>query len=241
MRGEIGRVTRLFRYPIKSVGGEEIQYSDVTERGFKGDRFWAVEDEEGKFGSGKSTRRFRQMSGLLDFRARYEGDVPLLILPDDSGVQATSAEATAQLRQHTGKNVSVQPERDISHFDEGAVHFITTSALALLEKVHGEPVDLRRLRPNLILDTGTATQHLEESWVGQQLTLGDTLVLEVAYLMPRCVMVNLPQHKLSEDKFLLKSIARINPEARFGALARVVRGGSLRLGDSAQFLKESPV
>lgn len=236
MSVEIGRVVRLFRYPIKSVGGEAIDVAEVNERGLLGDRFWAVEDENGKFGSGKSTRRFRQMDGLLEFRATHRGATPLLVLPDGSELEATAEEATAILSQRTGKNVSVQPEREISHFDEGAIHFLTTSALALLEQVHGQSVDVRRLRPNIVLDTGKNREHLEAEWRGKQLAIGDSLIIETDYLMPRCVMVNMTQHNLPEDSRVLKSIAQINTDVCFGAFARVIQAGKIQLNDSARLL-----
>ena len=66
------RVIRLWRYPVKSMLGEECGYLDVDERGAKGDRLFAVRDADGKFGSGKTTRRFRKIDGLLGFRAAYE-------------------------------------------------------------------------------------------------------------------------------------------------------------------------
>lgn len=230
----VGHVQELFRHPIKSVGGERITHSDVTERGLTGDRFWAVEDTEGKFGSGKSTRRFRQMNGLLNFRAVYRGEMPVLVLPDGTELDATSAEAAALLSQRTGKTVTVTPERDISHFDEGAIHFITTSALALLREKHGSNVDVRRFRPNIVIDTGDEPAHLEADWLGKQISIGTSLVLEVAYLMPRCVMVNMPQHDLPEDDRVLKSIARINEDVCFGAFARVVKPGQVNVSDGAQ-------
>ncbi|RJF72669.1 MOSC domain-containing protein [Deinococcus cavernae] len=232
----VGHVTELFRYPIKSVGGEHLTQTNVTERGLTGDRFWAVEDENGKFGSGKSTRRFRQMNGLLNFRAFSRGETPVLVRPDGTELDAISDEAATILSEHTGKTISVTPERGISHFDEGAIHFITTSALSLLRDKHGSDVDVRRFRPNIVLDTGTQPRHLEADWLGQRLSIGASLVLEVAYLMPRCVMVNMAQHDLGEDNHVLKTISKINPEVCFGAFARVIRTGQIRLGDTAQLI-----
>lgn len=240
MTGEVyqavGHVSELFRYPIKSVGGERLSSAQVNRRGLEGDRFWAVEDEEGKFGSGKSTRRFRQMDGLLEFCSYYRDDLPMLVLPDGSEVEATSPEATAALRQCTGKTVTVTAERHISHFDEGAIHLLTTSALSLLNELHGTTVDVRRLRNNITLDTGKYPRHLEADWIGKRLFIGDGLVLEIAYLMPRCVMVNLAQYNLPQDPQVLKTIAKMNPDVCIGVLAHVLQSGEIKLGDTAKLL-----
>ncbi|MBZ9713916.1 MOSC domain-containing protein [Deinococcus multiflagellatus] len=234
----VGHVAQLYRYPIKSVGGEALTQVAVNERGFEGDRWWAVEDENGKFGSGKSTRRFRRMEGLLDFRAALpEGAAePMLTLPGGETCAATSPQATAALRERTGHRVTVTPEREISHFDEGALHLLTTSALAWLAQAHGAPVASGHFRHNLLLDTGPVPEHLEERWLGRQLAIGDTLTIQIAAPMPRCVMVNMAQPGVPADPGLLKTIATLHPDACFGVLAQVVQPGILRLGDAARLL-----
>jgi uncharacterized protein YcbX len=63
------QLTQVRRFPVKSMLGEVLTAADVTGRGLAGDREWAVRDPDGKFGSGKNTRRFRRMPGLFDFRA----------------------------------------------------------------------------------------------------------------------------------------------------------------------------
>ena len=70
----VGAVTRLWRYPVKSMRGEQIGQALVDRRGLVGDRRFAVWDAEGRFGSCKNSRRFRRMDGLLDFRSGYGDD-----------------------------------------------------------------------------------------------------------------------------------------------------------------------
>ena len=71
----VGRLTSIRRYPVKSMTGEVLDSADVEHRGLAGDRLWSLRDPDGKFGSGKSSRRFRAMPGLMDLVARYDGDV----------------------------------------------------------------------------------------------------------------------------------------------------------------------
>ncbi|WP_221090309.1 MOSC domain-containing protein [Deinococcus aquaedulcis] len=236
--GMTGQVTELYRYPIKSVGGEALGEVQVTRRGLVGDRAWAVTNEDGKFGSGKSTRRFRRMDGLLGFQAALPAGAaePQLTLPDGSLQPATSETATAALCQATGRTVRVTPEGPISHFDEGPLHLLTTSALAWLAQAHGAPVASGHFRHNLLLDTGPAPEHLEERWLGRQLVIGDTLTIQIVAPMPRCVMVNMAQPGVPADPHILKTIATLHPDACFGVLAQVVQPGPLRLGDAARLL-----
>ncbi|WP_204037573.1 MOSC N-terminal beta barrel domain-containing protein, partial [Actinoplanes utahensis] len=55
------QITEIRRYPVKSMLGEQIPAAVLGARGLTGDRLWAVRDADGKFGSGKNTRRFRRI------------------------------------------------------------------------------------------------------------------------------------------------------------------------------------
>jgi uncharacterized protein YcbX len=88
MQGVVGSVVALWRYPVKSMMGEELNTSEVTERGLLGDRAYALTDpSNGKVASAKNPRKWR---GLFDCRAslteppRAGGKVPpvRVTLPD---------------------------------------------------------------------------------------------------------------------------------------------------------------
>jgi uncharacterized protein YcbX len=80
--GTTGRIAAVHRYPVKSLSGEALAEALLDERGLVGDRLWSVRDPDGKFGSGKSNRRFRRMDGLLALTAEHDGDVPVVTFPD---------------------------------------------------------------------------------------------------------------------------------------------------------------
>ena len=82
-----GHVVALWRYPVKSMLGEQCDAVEIDNRGVVGDRVFAVRDPEGKLGSGKNTRRFRSIDGLFGFRARGEGDVEIAF-PDGRRMKA---------------------------------------------------------------------------------------------------------------------------------------------------------
>ena len=67
----IGQVAALWRYPVKSLGGERIEHADVGSRGLLADRMWAVRDLERDV-----TASARRIPALLSATARYAGPVP---------------------------------------------------------------------------------------------------------------------------------------------------------------------
>ena len=65
----LGSVVSLWRYPVKSMMGEELNASEVTQRGLLGDRAYALVDGvDGKIASAKNPRKWPQ---LFDFRAVF--------------------------------------------------------------------------------------------------------------------------------------------------------------------------
>jgi hypothetical protein len=224
-------VARLVRYPVKSMGGEDLTEARVGPRGLAGDRQWAVRTPDGGIGSGKTTRRFRRVDGLLDFRAELDGTVPVVAFPDGRRVRADDMAADEQLSASIGRPLALRPEGDVPHHDESPLHLIATSALDRLGEQLGCSVDADRFRANLVLETGD--QRPGEAWEGRELRLGDDVVLRIGPGMPRCVMVDVPQRGLAGDGRILKELARTH-DLEFGLQATVVRGGTLRVGDAAR-------
>ncbi|GAA4531329.1 MOSC domain-containing protein [Amycolatopsis samaneae] len=211
--------------------GERLREAKLDERGVEGDRLYAVRDPDGKFGSGKHTRRFRRMDGLNRFGAEYVAEVPVLTLPDGVTVRGDDDAVHGLLAEHLARpSVTLVKEASIPHHDEAAVHLVTTSTLAWLrERAPGVTVDERRLRPNILVDTGSAPGLAEEAWIGQVVRIGD-VELEILRPAVRCVMVDLPYAGLAAAPGLFKIIATHN-DRRLGVHARVVRGGTVRVGD----------
>lgn len=64
-----GWVSALWRYPVKSMGGEEVDACEVTTDGLLGDRAYAlIDDQDGKVASAKNPRKWPR---LLEFSAAY--------------------------------------------------------------------------------------------------------------------------------------------------------------------------
>jgi uncharacterized protein YcbX len=222
-------VAALTRYPVKSVVGEDLAAVNVDRRGVEGDRLWAVRDADGKLGSGKSSIRFRKMDGLLSLSASYDGPTPVVVFPDGTSARGDDPEVHERLSRHVGRAVRLAREDDVPHFDEADLHLLTTSSLARIAELHGRPVDARRARANLLVDTGTDAGFDEDDWLGRTVRIGD-VELRILRPMERCVMVTMPQIGLPEERGLLARIGEAN-DTCLGLVAEVVAPGRMRMGD----------
>jgi hypothetical protein len=193
------------------------------ERGVVADRVWGLVDGAGKIASGKTTRRFLRVDGLLRHGARLGADgVPLLYLADGR-VLAPSDEIAREL---AGEGWRFGQERSVSHLDAGPVHVVTTATLASLGAAAGARVEPERLRPNVLIDAGGVR---EESWAGRRLVIGE-VELTVDGPTERCVMVGLAQRELPRRQYLLRTIGRWN-QLCAGMYASVTRPGRMHVGD----------
>ena len=231
--GGAGRVVGLHRFPVKSILGEPLAEVTVDRRGVAGDRTWAVRDGDGKLGSGKSTRRFRRMDGLLQLGAAYDAaandNLPIVSLPDGARLRADDPQVHEAVSRHVGRPVRLEREAEVSHFDEGPVHLVTTASLQTLARAHGRPVDERRTRANVVV-AWDGEGFPEHAWLGREVHLGEEVTLRILDVMPRCVMVTLPQGDLDADPRLLHDITDLT-EGALGVVADVQRTGVVRLQD----------
>lgn len=222
------------------MGGERLARAELVQRGVAGDRWWAAYAADGGIGSGKTTRRFRRVSGLLDLCARLDGAaadaVPLVQFPDGTERRADDPEASKTLSVLLGQPLQLRPESSVRHHDESPVHLVTTAGVRRLGHLLGEPVDAARFRANIVLDVA-GDGFVEDGWRGREIALGDEVVLGLDVGMPRCVMVGLaqPHDGLPPHARLLKAIAQVH-HMEFGLQARVVRSGTVRQGDAAMLV-----
>lgn len=232
----VGSVVELRRYPVKSLVGEVLTSADVDDRGVAGDRLWSVTDPDGKFGSGKSTRRFRRMPGLMELSASYDGDlVPVIVFPDGRRLSGDDPAVHDALSDHVGRPVQLRPEGEVTHFDEGPLHLVTTASMAALAREHGADVSPARMRSNLLIDVPGADGFVEDGWIGRRLAIGPELVVSIREPMVRCVMVDHPQIDLPPAPGVLDTIGRANGAA-LGVVVDVVTPGVVTLHDRVELL-----
>jgi uncharacterized protein len=225
----VGRVQEIWRYPVKSILGESLSTVSIDRRGLIGDRLWAIRNSSGKFGSGKTTRRFHRMDRLFDYKARYDGSVPIVAMPDGIECRGDSGEVHEVLSKWLGFPVTLAREESISHFDEGPVSVITTASLRMVSQQLGEVVDARRFRANILIDTD-AIGYKEDEWIGRIIQVGSKARLNVVAPLQRCVMVNNAQEDLHDDSRILRTVA-LNHGATFGVWAKVETSGEVAVDD----------
>lgn len=224
----MAEVISLHRYPVKSLLGEDLSELVLDARGVVGDRRWSVRTKTGKIGSGKNTRRFASVPGLLQLRSRYDTDCPVVVFPDGSCAPADSPDAAARLSYLVGSAVTLAEETDVSHFDDGPVSLIGTASLAAVAREAGSDVHPQRFRANIVLRTNVP--FTEDHWIGRTLRIGSTL-LAVEMASPRCVMLDAATANLSAAPGLLRAVGAAN-HARLGVIARVAEPGRVALGDA---------
>jgi MOSC domain-containing protein len=239
-------VEQVWRYPVKSIGGERVSSSLVDDRGLLGDRLWAVYDHDGKFGSGKNTRRFRRMVGLLGVTSRYPTEPavgriepPVVTSGDGRDHPVASGAADEFLRGQTGlPAVGVRPEGEVSHLDSVALSLIGTATLDWLQtELPDLEIEPRRFRANLVVHT--EEPFIEESWLGRAVQVGsgeDAVAVVFDRVLERCVMVGMAQPGLSESGAVLKRIGTRDDNALCLAIGgSVARPGTVRVGDTVSF------
>jgi uncharacterized protein YcbX len=113
----VGSVTGLWRYPVKSMMGEELNSCEVTGRGLLGDRQFAVVDRAtGKVGGAKNPRKW---GNFFDFRAAYAeppktgARIPpvRITLPGGTVVTSGQADLDQVLSRAFGREVTLEEAR----------------------------------------------------------------------------------------------------------------------------------
>ncbi|MGH7321531.1 MAG: MOSC domain-containing protein [Candidatus Rokuibacteriota bacterium] len=95
-----GSVTALWRYPVKSMQGEELGAAEVTARGLLGDRAYALVDRaDGKAATAKNPRKWPTLFG---FRAAFIE--PPRLGASVPAVRITLPDGTIAMSQHVEVN-----------------------------------------------------------------------------------------------------------------------------------------
>lgn len=230
-------VAEIWRYPIKSVGGERVSMATVTDIGIVGDRGWGIFDVD--TGTVLTARR---APDLLFANATLEGDDVAVALPDGTTVRGRDEGCNAQLTAWLGRPVELRSagaeggtyevpldfENDENWVSwqgpGGAWHDSTKSRVSLVSHASMRDWDQRRFRANVILDGAG-----EDELVGGSIRVGGA-VLDVTKRIDRCVIVTRPQPGLERDLDVLRTInAELETCLAIGAL--VATEGTIHQGD----------
>ncbi|MGI8845416.1 MAG: MOSC domain-containing protein [Thermoleophilaceae bacterium] len=114
-------------------------------------------------------------------------------------------------------------------FDSAPLSLITAQTVAVLESSVERDLDIRRFRPNLVVDITEGTPFEEDGWVGSELAIGG-MSMRVDRRNERCVIVTVDPETGERDPAVLRSIAR-ERDARLGVYGTTVQPGRVALGD----------
>lgn len=222
-------VVGVRRYPVKSMGGEALDEVRLDRRGLAGDRWYAVEDADGRFASGKDSRRFRRRDAVFEYAARTVGPDVIVSGAGEEWLAGDPA-LDSRLSEGMGARVRVQSEAGVPHQDAGAVSLVGTATLAWCGERWGLDADPRRLRVNLVVETDEP--FVEESWQGKTLVIGDA-ELTVVERIPRCRMIDIDQDGARASGRWLAPLAA-ERDLCLAVYADVASPGVIRLGDTVQ-------
>jgi hypothetical protein len=209
-------VAEIWRYPVKSMGGEQLDAAEVSHNGIAGDRVVHVRDGRHRVITARTHPRLLGLHAALDL----DGE-PLV-----DGHRWNSAEIAAAVRAAAGPAATVARYGGPERFDVLPLLIATDGAIAALG------VDRRRLRPNLVIAgvEGLA----ERTWPRHQLRIGDC-VIAVAKLRGRCVMTTFDPDTQEQDIGVLRRIA-----SEFGGTMAldcdVLQGGRVAVGDTVELV-----
>ena len=229
------QVAQLWRFPVKSLGGERLERVDVDALGVAGDRRWGVEDAT----TGKVLTA-RRVPRLLFAQARLVGSDQVSVeledrtLLDDGALSEWLERPVRLVRAEPGRRgtyetvVDFEREADSDWVSwdgpEGTFHDSTRTQLSLLSWDSIGRWDVRRFRANVVLDVGP-----EADLVGKSLRIG-TVEARVVKEIDRCVVTTRAQPGVEPDLDVLRTINR-EKGANLGVGALVSRPGSIAVGD----------
>jgi uncharacterized protein YcbX len=229
------RVAELWRYPVKSLLGEQLDSVRVTADGFEGDRRFAIYDLETGFGL--TARRVPEML-FASARLREDGSAEITLR------DGSSPSSNGDLSDWLGRKVALRSsdtngtrlfenprdfehDRDWAPFEaaDGPFHDSARTRVSLVSSATLGDWDRRRFRSNVLLD-GEG----EDDLVGSEVDLGEVR-LNVGKHIERCVMTTRPQADgIERDLDVLRTIARDRGN-RLAVGALVSRPGRIRVGD----------
>jgi uncharacterized protein YcbX len=243
-------VAELWRHPVKSLQGEQLDEAVIEDSGLSGDRRWGIVDRE----TGMVLTGRREPPLLLASSRLTDIGVELL-LPDGEVLIAPSADADDVLSKWIGRRVTlVEAESSgagVGEYFEDATDdqsavvswtmppgrfvdalpllIVTTASLRQGHALHADGVwETRRFRPNIVVDV-EGEGWVEDAWCGRTVRVGGAVV-KPAVSCVRCTMVTRPQPGLDRDLDIFKALAR-HHGATFGVWTSVQTPGVVRIGD----------
>ncbi|MWC28043.1 MOSC domain-containing protein [Paenibacillus sp. MMS18-CY102] len=232
MQQNVGKITEINRYPIKSFAGESLESCEIEPYGMVGDRFATFYDETKKDWWKYIT--VRNIPNLFTYKAQYI-DGAIQVTASDGRTFGWDEELLREIQSQTETQITMSnikdphPEHPHLLSVEGAsILLITDSSMRKLQAQWGKDLDQRRFRGNFVVTVNDDAID-EGDWIGKQLTIGDAQ-LHVDKYCERCVVITMDPDTLEKDPSLLKLVHQ-EYNLHFGVYASVVKTGKIKLGD----------
>ena len=259
----IGKVESLWRYPVKSMRGEELDEMFAGYAGVYGDRVFAFSSSANRKGFPFFTGRDQRQ--MIRYRARFrnpeEAARPVNLSEAEklgSGVNPISADTSElmiDVETPDGKTFSINDPALIENLRAGldGKHqltllrsdkaitdcrplsiFAVQTAKKLGEET-GVAVDKRRFRANVYVDLISSEGFAEDEFVGRSLRIGAKVTVAVLQRDARCMMITLDPDTAEKTPAILKAVAQAH-EGMAGVYGAVLAEGMIRKGDSVELI-----
>jgi uncharacterized protein YcbX len=258
----IGKVDSVWRYPVKSMRGEELDEAFAGFSGIYGDRLFAFESSASPKGFPYLTAR--EQRRLLQYRPRFrypdKASRPINLTEAESmganPVWADPSELMVDVETPDEQTLAIDDPAliDLLRADIDQKHqlkvmrseramtdcrpvsiFSLQSARQLGEET-GMPIDKRRFRANVYVDLASTQGFAENEFVGKSLRIGPKVVVTVLERDPRCMMITLDPDTGEKAPAILKKVAQAH-DGMAGVYGAVMVEGMLRKGDPVELLE----
>jgi uncharacterized protein YcbX len=234
---EIGQVEAIFRYPVKSMGGERLEAAALGWHGLEGDRRLAFRRLDDR--SGFPWLTATKLPDLLLFTPQRredgaEGDLPTHIrTPDGKEMSVFGEELAKEVGRRYGAPVEMMQMRH-GIFDDASISVIASDTVGEIARLAGQTPDVRRFRPNVVVRLLRSGPFQEDEWLGRVLSFGegdDAPAIAVTMRDVRCSMINFDPDTASPAHEMLKAVVRVN-QNNAGIYGTVTRIGRVAVGQT---------
>jgi uncharacterized protein YcbX len=232
----IAIIKSIYRYPVKSMAGEQLTSAVLGWHGIEGDRRFAFM-RAGNM-SGMPWLTASKLPELIRYNAyRTNGSDPethsvRVRTPGGSEFEVEHESLRRELSTSFGAEVTLTRLSN-GIFDDAPVSLISTTTLNTIETESGCTIDVRRFRPNILIESVDDMPVHEDTWVGKTLFFDNQVnapSIRVTVQDVRCVMVNLDPETAASDPRVLKTIGHSHENCA-GVYASVLNIGTLTVGE----------
>ena len=237
---KVGEVETLFRYPVKSMGGEALKEAELGWHGFEGDRRLAFRRLDDRCGfPWLSASKVPELILFAPVRrgADAPGSLPTHVrTPGGEELDLFGQELAADVGRRHGSPVEMMHlNRGI--FDEASISMIAYATVEEIARLAAHSPDVRRFRPNILIKSTQSRAFEEDEWVGGLLSFGESkeaAAIAVTNRDERCSMVNFNPDSARPEPEVLKAVVRTR-DNKAGVYGTVVRRGRLAVGQRIFF------